>query len=184
MPLLGPNDLPYQVSGDRCAVVEKPAKEMTDGGLVIPQQAQRRYFAGRLVGAGLNALDKLHDAGYQFGDEVHFGQYAGLHEAWDHVIEGDHTLPDDAYDWDRDVRGSNAACTRYVCRKTGAIRVIESLIIINVDDLLCSTGLVERLRAGEMEVVAKQWVNDAGFDRTSYVIQRKDTVGNVKKEKV
>ena len=184
MPLLGPNDLPFAVSGERCAVVEKTPKGRTEGGLYIPDTAKERYYSGRLVAAGLAAMDKLHDHGFQFGDEVEFGRYAGLREAWDHVIEGDHTLAPEAYDWKRDVEGRSDVCERYVCQKTGAVRVVESLIIINVDDLLGSKQLAERLRDGEMRMVARQWTNDAGFERTSYVIERKDTVGNARKETI
>lgn len=167
----GPKDVPYAVTGERCAIVEKPPKGRTEGGLIIPDIAKMRYFAGRLIDAGLQARDKLYDHGYELGDEVTFGQYAGLREAWDHVVEGDHTLPDDCYKWSRDVEASSSVCERYICEKTGAIRLIESLIIVNVDDLLASIQLAERLRSGQMRIVRKKYETPSG-ERVYHAIER------------
>jgi len=149
--LLGPKDLPFAVSGERCLIAEKPPKERTVGGLYLPETAKERYYSGRLLDAGLQAMDKLYDNGFEIGDEVEYGRYAGLREAWDHVIEGDHTLPEDCYDWKRDTEHSSSVCERYICSKTKAVRIVESVIVINVDDIIASRELAERLRAGKMK---------------------------------
>lgn len=168
--MLGPNDLPFAVSGHRTLIVEKSADERTRGGLYVPDTCKERYFSGRLVAAGLTALDQLYDQGYQLGDDVEFGRYAGLREAWDHVVEGDHTLPEDAYQWqfDRDV--STDACKVYTCAKTGAVRKVESVIVLNVADLIASVQLARRLSSGEMRYV--HGITREG--RTQHVLRRRD----------
>lgn len=150
--MLGPNDLPFAVAGHRVLILEKPAKEKTEGGLHIPKTAQMRYFSGILIDAGLPARDKMYDQGYEIGDEVQFGMYAGLREAWDHIVEGPTGLPAEAYDW-AFAGEDSSVCRRYKCRNTGAVRLIESLIILNIDDLIASNELAERRRSGALEIV-------------------------------
>jgi len=171
--LLGPKDLPFAVSGERCLIAEKPPKERTVGGLYLPEKAKERYYSGRLLDAGLQALDKLYDNGFELGDEVEYGRYAGLREAWDHVIEGDHTLPEDAYDWRRDTEHSSDVCERYVCAKTKAVRVMESVIVINVDDIIASRELAARRRAGTVK--RRRATTEDG--RTQHVFEREDSNG-------
>jgi len=169
--MLGPTDLPWAVTGERCAILEKPAKDRTAGGLYVPDTAKERYYSGRLLDAGLQARDKLFDNGYEIGDEVEFGRYSGLREAWDHIVDwGKATpqTPDDAFDWKFDKEGSNTAMNRYTCAKTGAVRVVESVIVLNVDDLLASVQLAERLRAGKMSL--KRGVTSEG--KTQHYIER------------
>lgn len=150
--MLGPKDFPFAVTGERTLILEKPPKGRTEGGLYIPDNAKERYYSGILLDAGLQALDKLYDHGYELGDTVEFGRYAGLREAWDHVVEGDHTLPADAYEWRIDNEMGNDSVKYYRCQKTGALRAIESVIVLNCDDLIASVELAERLRRGEMAV--------------------------------
>lgn len=146
--MLGPNDLPFAVVGERCLIMEHPPKERSEGGLYLPDNAKERYYSGTLLDAGLQARDKLFDAGIRIGDDVEFGRYAGLREAWDRIVEGDHTLADDAYDWSPlDVTAG--VRRRYKCAKTGAIRSIDSIIVLNVDDVIGSHQLAGRFRAGE-----------------------------------
>lgn len=167
--MLGPNDLPFAVTGERAMILEKPPKDRTEGGLYVPEVAKMRYFEGTLLAAGLKGLDKLYDHGYQIGDRVKYGLYAGLREAWDHIVEGDHTLPDDAYDWHRCPEECNASVEVYRCRKTGAKRVVEAVIILNTDDLLGSIELAERFRRKEM--APERGIDPEG--KTTHYIERK-----------
>lgn len=145
--MLGPNELPFSVVGERCLIAENAPKERSEGGIYMPDNAKERYYNGKLLDAGLQARDKLFDAGVEIGDHVEFGRYAGLREAWDRIVEGDHSLPDEAYDW-KFLDASAGVQRRYRCEKTGAIRAIDSIIVLNVDDVIASKELAERQRKG------------------------------------
>lgn len=165
--MLGPNDLPFSVSGIRTLILEHPPKEKSEGGIYMPDNAKERYFSGKLLDAGLQARDTLYDNGYEIGDDVEFGRYAGLREAWDHVIEGPHDLPDDAYNWQ--FADSIAGVSRtYKCAKTGAVRLIESIIVLNVDDLIASIQLAGRLRSGAMRYTRAKTADGA----TQFIVER------------
>jgi co-chaperonin GroES (HSP10) len=148
--MLGPNDLPYAVTGERCFIKVDPPKRRTVGGLEIPITAQVRAFSGQLIDAGLQARDKLRDHGYQIGDHVIFGKFAGIVEEWDHVIDGDDQQADDSYDWALESHQPGEPMI-YKCRKTGALRAIEPAVVLNCDDLLASVELAHRRRSGDVE---------------------------------
>lgn len=153
--MLGPSELPWAVTGERCAILEKPPAEMSAGGIYYPAKAKERYWSGRLIDAGLQARAKLYDNGYEIGDEVEFGRYAGLREAWDHVTDWGRAkpgMPDEAFKWEFDKGGSNDSRSRYVCANTGAVRDVESIIVLNSDDLIASVELARRLREGNMRM--------------------------------
>lgn len=169
--MLGPTELPFAVAGHRVLILEKPAKSKTEGGLHIPESAQMRYFSGILLDAGLPARDKIHDQGYEIGDEVMFGMYAGLKEAWDHVVEGDPDAVDEKSPWRFDSDESNNVCRVYRCAKTGAVRKIETVIVLNVDDLIASNQLAARIRTGDLEIV--RGVTAEG--KTQHIFQRRAT---------
>lgn len=147
--MLGPNQLPYSVVGDRVFLRMDPPKEQSEGGLYIPDEAKLRAFSGTVVDAGLIARDKLYDHGVSIGDHVLIAKFAGVIEEWDHVIEGPYDLPDDSYEWRR-VPTKAGQLTKYECEKTKAIRVIEPMVVANGDDILGSINLARRLDAGEM----------------------------------
>lgn len=149
--MLGPSDLPFSVVGDRCLIMEAAPKERSEGGIYVPENAKERYFSGQLLDAGLNARDKLYDAGIEIGDYVEFGRYAGLREAWDRIIEGDARLPDEDYDW-KFLDTVTGVQRRYRCEKTGAVRCIDSVIVLNVDDIIGSKELAERRRSKAMDI--------------------------------
>lgn len=149
--MLGPNDLPYAVTGERCFIKVDPPKRLTSSGLLhIPQVAQVRSFSGVLVDAGLQARDKLRDHGYRIGDHVIFGKFAGIIEEWDHIIEGDASKPDEAYSW-RKLDHEPGTAETFRCDNTDALRAVEPCCVLNCDDLLASVELAERLRRGTVE---------------------------------
>jgi len=167
--MLGPTDLPLAVTGDRCLILVDMPKKLTAGGLEIPDVAQLRMFSGKLLDAGLSARDKLHDNGIHVGDAVQFGKFAGVIEEWDHIIEGDHTLPDDAYDW-AFYKHETGESRKYKCNKTGAIRAIDPLVVLNVDDILGSVDLAARRRQGT--AAYKRGVTSTG--KTQHYIERSE----------
>src|SRR5688572_20265894 len=97
--MLGPNELGRAVTGVRTLILADPPRRESTLGIQIPGEALMKMFSGKILDAGLQALDTMHDHGYQIGDRVEFGRHAGTYEEWDHIIEGDHTLPDDQYEW-------------------------------------------------------------------------------------
>lgn len=149
--MLGPNDLPFSVVGERCLIAESAPKERSEGGIYMPDNAKERYYSGKLLDAGLQARDRLFDAGVEIGDHVEFGRYAGLREAWDRIIEGDHSLADEAYDW-KFLDAVAGVQRRYRCEKTGAVRAIDSIIVLNVDDIIASKQLAERRRSNMVSI--------------------------------
>jgi|GEM_PF-5208849 len=147
--MLGPNELPFAAVGERCLIKADPAKRFSAGGLALPAESLLRPFSGQIIDAGLQARDKLYDNGLAVGHRVFYGKFAGVIEEWDHVIEGDHTLPDDQYEWRR-IPSEPDQPTKYKCDKTGAIRVIQPLVLINVDDILGSEDLSHLLATGAL----------------------------------
>lgn len=172
--LLGPNDFPFAVVGERCFLKADPPRKRTIGGIELPVSSQLRPFTATLLDAGLQARDRLHDHGIQIGDRVWFGKFAGVVEEWDHVIAGDHTLPEDAYDWAFDSAEPGEA-TRYVCRKTGAVRAVEGIVVLNADDILASQELAERLRSGDVSYMRGTAVTDG---RVQHVVVERSATAN------
>jgi co-chaperonin GroES (HSP10) len=167
--MLGPNQLPYSVVGERVFLRMDPPKERTEGGLYMPDEAKLRAFSGTVIDAGLIARDKLYDHGLSIGDHVLIARFAGVIEEWDHVIEGPYNLEDEAYEWRR-VPTKAGQLTKYQCEKTGAIRVLEPMVVANVDDILGSIDLARRLDAGEM--FYERAATEDG--RTQHVLSRKE----------
>lgn len=74
--------LPFTPVYKRVVVEPLEAEEKTAGGLYIPETAQQRANRGRLIAAGLGALDIMASHGLELGDVVLFGKYAGVWEEW------------------------------------------------------------------------------------------------------
>ena len=165
--MLGPNDLPFAVVGDRCFVKMDPPEERTLGGLHIPQTAQMKRFSGRILDAGLSARDKLYDNGISVPGQVVFGKFAGIIEEWRHIIEGPHDLPDAAYDFMPLPHEENTP-PRYKCRNTGAVMVIDPCLVMNVDDVLGSMELATQIRTGSAVYVRGRTADG----RTQHVLER------------
>lgn len=72
--------------GGRILVECPPKKEKSEGGiLLLPsmQDKQRQGVTrGRLIDAGLKARDMMKSAGWEFGDELTWGQYAAVYLEW------------------------------------------------------------------------------------------------------
>lgn len=171
--MLGPNDLPFAVVGERCVLKADPPRKRTIGGLELPVTSQLKPFTGVILDAGLQARDKLRDHGINIGDRVWYGKFAGIVEEWDHVIEGDHTLPDDAYDW-KFKSAEPGEPTLYECAKTGAVRAVEPIVVFNSDDILASAELADRLRAGLVSYERAPTTDG----REQHIVREKEAVTN------
>lgn len=62
---------------DLCNVYRLPEREVTKGGIVIPEQSRMPMSFGLLLSAGLEAMDIIHSHGIFVGDIVSFSKYAG-----------------------------------------------------------------------------------------------------------
>lgn len=142
---LGVGELPVAPSGERVLLLPNPATDVSDGGIILPETAKMRGYSGRVVAAGLDALDKLYDHGIEIGDEVWWGKYAGVIEEWDHLVQPG-TGPCAEHSWSRAAAPPDGAA--FKCSLCEAVRWVEPLIVANCDDLLGSVQLAERLRTG------------------------------------
>jgi co-chaperonin GroES (HSP10) len=122
-------DLPFYPTGKRVSVWRLPRKdvERTAGGIIIPDisKDEAPQSWGILLAAGCAALDVLEYAGYEMGDTVAFGKFAGE---------------------DRTVNDAELA------RLSPKDRPAQ-ILTLNVSDLLGSKQLVERIAKGEVEFV-------------------------------
>lgn len=168
---------PAHPLGDRVFVRPFAAESESAGGIVVPDSAKKRNFAGVLVAVGDKAADKLWDLGVEIGDEIWYGQYAGLIEQWDHIIkDGKGDCPHDGR-WDlvgRDrkewslVHRPDPDMQLRECGQCGALKLSESIIIMSVDDCTCDVDLLVRLETGDMR---RERATDTE-GRTRYVIER------------
>ena len=167
MTMLSKDELPFAVVGERCLILAEAPKTRTAGGIEIPATSQLRPFMGILMGAGLQALDKLHDHGIKIGDRVLYGKFAGVIEEWDRIIEGRADLDPDDEEWSR-MPTQPGRPERYK-HPSGAIREVAPVVVLNVDDLLASVELAARFRAGHIGV---QFATTAD-GRTQHVISER-----------
>ncbi len=142
------DELPWLVRGSRVLVKPDQPKDRTEGGLVIPDIAQHRAFFGRILGAGLAALDQMRDQGDEVGDRVCYGQFAGLWEEWDHITKPGDRNCDHEWAWMKcDLTETNM----FSC-KCGAERTVERILILDVDDLKGNEDAAIRLNTGEIKI--------------------------------
>ncbi len=144
------DELPALPENDRIMVLPDAPKKTTEGGIEIPEDAQRHANYGVVVAAGLKASDVLHDHGGRIGDRIWFGQYAGVIEEWDHIIKAGKKRC--KHDWARAPEMFSPRRTGYRC-KCGAVRMQEPLLIMNVEDILANVTKAERVRSGETILV-------------------------------
>ncbi len=119
--------IPFLPVYKRVVIDPVEAEEVTRGGIIIPQTAQTRANRGRLIAAGLQALDILASHGIKLGDTVLIGKYAGVWQDW---------TPESAT----------------------SVGEVKHLLLAQVDDILCSEGLAERVKSGDVSCEA----NDRG----------------------
>ena len=151
--MLGPNDLPFAVVGERCLIKVHEPKTRSAGGIEIPAMAQNRPFTGRLIDAGLRARDKLHDNGIRIGDDILFGKFAGVVEEWEHIIEGDPSSCSVDDDWTRLPSKPGQPEKWKLDKDPTVIRAAEPVVVLNCDDILASVQLAARIGLGDVEVV-------------------------------
>lgn len=169
---------PAHPLGNRVLVREFPVESKTEGGLVKPDVAKERYFAGTLVAAGDQAADRLYDLGVEIGDEIWYGKYAGLVQEWQHIVGDDKPLCPHDSAWDfvpqtdkrwKLVGEANENVKLRSCRSCETLLVTERVIVLSVDDMCLNVDLQLRLESGYM-------VRVRGADaegRTRYVIERR-----------
>ena len=166
--VLGRNELPGAPAGERVLLLQDPPKSASEYGIHIPDVAQRRPSTGVLLDAGLQALDKLHDAGIEIGDHVIWGQFAGVIYEWDHIHSNGSQPCEHEGSWTR-LPSPRDRASAFKCEKCEAVRWVEALIIANVDDIQVSEDLAARRRAGKMRYKR----GTSGEDkRTTFYIER------------
>lgn len=162
-----PRMAPAAPLGGRMMVREMPAENLSAGGLiVIPETAKQRCFEGLLLACGDAAADKLFDQGCELGDHILYGQYVGIREQWDHEIKPGNKKECEHL-WTR-FGVSMESRAGFLCDHCGAVRVIEPIIIANVDDIAANVDLQVRIENG---VVRRYRAEDAN-GRTRFVTER------------
>jgi co-chaperonin GroES (HSP10) len=145
--ILKNGELPSAAIGDRVMMLPEPPKQESEYGIVIPGVAQHRPSTGILLDAGLAALDKLYDNGIEIGDKCWWGQFAGVIYEWDHITEYGKFC--DEHSWERRPSPRDRT-SAHECSRCGCKRLIEPIILVNVDDIQTSEELAERRRAGKV----------------------------------
>ena len=168
MPVANKGQLPAIPRGHRILCEPLPPKTETDGGLVIPKIAQARPNMGRIIAAGLNALDAMYDHGDQIGDEVWWGKFAGVIEEWDRIVEEGKGWATCEHDWSRLPTMGNEHGA-FSCAKCGSKRVASPLCVLNHDDLLANVSLQRRIDAGQ---IVQMRAKEGPEERTQHVMMR------------
>lgn len=150
---------PAHPLGARVLVREFPVESKSQGGLETPDVAKERYFAGTLIAAGDQAADRLYDLGVELGDEVWYGKYAGLVQAWQHIVGPDKEscahfgvwdfVPKTDPAWSL-VGEPNENMELRSCRECSTLKVSERVIVLSVDDICLDVDLQARLESGAM----------------------------------
>ena len=147
--------LPCAPNNDRIMVRPDPPQGQTDGGLIIPEIAQKRASFGVIVHAGLKARDELYDNGHEIGDRIWFGQFAGVWEEWDHIIVAGKDTKCPHESWSRRPSPGDRMQAKE-CSACGARRLQEPVLIMNVGDILVNERLEERRRSAGWSIVRGQ----------------------------
>lgn len=166
--VLEPDELPGAAIGERVLLLPDPPKEETDYKIHIPDIAKVRPNTGRLLAAGLGALDKLYDQGIEIGDDVIWGQFAGVIWEWDHVKDYGAKPCKDEHQWAR-IPAPRDRVSAAKCEKCGTTRWTECVILANVDDIQASVNLGHRIRSGIVNYKRGQTAEGA----TQHFIDRK-----------
>ncbi len=166
------DELPSTPLNDRIMVLPDPPRQETEGGLVIPEIAQKQALEATLVDAGLRARDILHDNGDMIGDRILFGQFAGVWEERDHLVKDGNDPSCPHSDWVHRRLESTFRRQGKECAACGAWRLQEPVLIMNVGDILANISKAERLRSGEFQLVRA-----TSFDgKTTHVYRHRDEI--------
>ncbi len=184
---------PAAPRGDRILVREMPPEDVSEGGVVIAEQAKERLMGGWIVSAGLKALDVMQDCDDRIGDMVLYAKYAGVVNEWQHIVGRDDLAC--AHDGNLQLvakpnagfagltgQGDPVATKKWAfveggahdnvrlreCMACGTLIATERVIVMSIDDIMLNVDAQERIEAGEMTVVPG--VTDDG--QTQHVIRR------------
>ncbi len=161
--------LPASPRGHRVLCEPMPPKTETEGGLEIPSIAQQRPHMGRIIAAGLNALDAMYDHGDQLGDVIWWGKFAGVIEEWDRITEEGKGWRDCTHRWDRQP-SQGREHNVWKCGNCHSTRIASPLCVLNHDDILCNETLQTRIEAGEIRQARGKTAGNA----TQHYMDRKD----------
>lgn len=148
-------ELPIYPSGERVIFLPHRPVEKSEAGLIIPESAQHRPYSGKLVAAGLKALDLLHDQAIEVGDTVFWAKFAGVIEEWDRIAEGEFVCPHGEHSWQR-LPKPDALSSAFKCGLCGAKRMVEAIIVADASDVLGSAEQAQRLYEGKIRIVKRQ----------------------------
>lgn len=165
------DELPSVPLNDRIMVLPDPPPDKTEGGLAIPDVAQKQANQGRIIDAGLRAHDILYDNGDRVGDVILYGQFAGAWEEWDHIVK-EGSDPACEHDWIHRKLENSFRRQGRECAKCGAHRLQEPVLIMNVGDILANVSKSERVRGGAMVLKRGQAIDG----KTVHFYQRRDEV--------
>lgn len=157
--LCRPGELPVIPTRSRILVQPDRPADTTEGGLAVPEEAQHRPYSGKILAAGLQALDVMRDNGINIGDSCWLSKFGGVREEFDRVTDGPWECKSpDGHSWSR--RPSPGADIHaWECELCGAKRIKEPITMADVDDILGVVEHAKETHAGTMKVVTKNTDN-------------------------
>lgn len=153
-------------SGERILVLPDPPDEESQL-IVKPEDREYRPNKGRILAAGLRALDKLHDNGAEVGDEVWWGKFAGVMEEWDRLEAVTKKGETCDHSWVRAPLKNRPHDKKWTC-ECGSSRLASHILVLNVEDILANVSLQRRIENGVLRVIRGKLSNGA----TQHVIER------------
>lgn len=151
--------------GERIIVRPFPPTEESTSGIIIPDLAKQRPFAGRILAAGDQACDRLWDVGVDKGDEIWWAKFGGVIEVWDHITkDGDSAC---THSW---VFAGTPQDRTFVhrCSLCGAEKTQEPMIVMSSEDILVDVDLQERIETGKV----RRYRGATDDGRTRYMFER------------
>jgi co-chaperonin GroES (HSP10) len=162
--------LPFHPFGERTLVRPNKIMDKTEGGIILADESKTKSYSGRLLAAGLDAMDKLYDGGILIGDEVLTGKYSGVVEEWSHIVTEGKNKKCMHGEWRRADKPRELV-KAYACESCGAERWVEEVNVINVEDILGSVEQAQRIFDGTCEVALTKNSEDGS---TQHILKWKD----------
>lgn len=158
-------------AGERIILRPFPPPEDAGTGLIIPDVAQERPYAGTIVAMGDGACDKAYDEDHRVGDEVWWSKYTGVIEEWHRIVKPG-TVAGCKHDgvWEF-VRTAGDRMQLRSCRSCHAEKLVEPIIVAMVDDILVNVSKQQRLERGEI----RRLRGETAEGKTRYYIERAAT---------